>query len=164
VPGSGALAALLEGAARKSGPRACVLAAGRIVTGDGRIHPSALPWPVLLDKEAALGAAAHRLVAVHVVPESVVEHRTKEAHTAVSSSGERYHFHVRNTLFTLRGSAWNGVEKATLVYLLAITTVAYLEAADRRRRALQVIASDFVAQYPRRELEVVAPDEEVSRR
>jgi GT2 family glycosyltransferase len=64
VPGSGALAALLEGAARKSGPRACVLAAGRIVTGDGRIHPSALPWPVLLDKEAALGAAAHRLVAV----------------------------------------------------------------------------------------------------
>lgn len=76
----------------------------------------------------------------YVVPESVVEHRTKEAHTAVSSSGERYHFHVRNTVFMLRGSAWNGVEKATLVYLLAITTVAYLKAADRRRRALQVVA------------------------
>lgn len=64
VPGADALEALLEGAARGSGRRACVLAAGRIVTDDGETHPSALPWPVLLDKEAALDAAAHRLVAV----------------------------------------------------------------------------------------------------
>jgi GT2 family glycosyltransferase len=76
----------------------------------------------------------------YVVPGSVVEHRTKEAHTAVSSSGERFYFHVRNTLFMVRGSAWNGVEKATLVYLLAATTVAYLRAAGGRRRALQVVA------------------------
>lgn len=76
----------------------------------------------------------------YVVPDSVVEHRTKEAHTAVSSSGERFYFHVRNTLFMVRGSAWNGVEKATLVYLLAATTVAYLRAAGGRRRALQVVA------------------------
>jgi GT2 family glycosyltransferase len=64
VPGPDALEALLEGAARGSGRRACVLAAGRIVTADGSTHPDALPWPVLLDKEAALGAAAERLVAV----------------------------------------------------------------------------------------------------
>jgi GT2 family glycosyltransferase len=64
VPGPDALEALLEGAALPSGRRACVLAAGRIVTADGSTHPGALPWPVLLDKEAALGAAAHRLVAV----------------------------------------------------------------------------------------------------
>ena len=76
----------------------------------------------------------------YVVPDSVVEHRTKEAHTAVSSSGGRFYFHVRNTLFMLRGSAWNGVEKATLLYLLIATTVAYLRAADGRRRALQVVA------------------------
>jgi GT2 family glycosyltransferase len=76
----------------------------------------------------------------YVVPDSVVEHRTKEAHTAVSSSGERFYFHVRNTLFMVRGSAWNRVEKATLVYLLAATTLAYLHAAERRRSALGVVA------------------------
>lgn len=76
----------------------------------------------------------------YVVPDSVVEHRTKEAHTAVSSSGDRFYFHVRNTLFMLRGSAWNGVEKATLFYLLVTTTVAYLRASERRRRSLQIVA------------------------
>ncbi|MDQ3647737.1 MAG: hypothetical protein M3433_03990 [Actinomycetota bacterium] len=65
VPGPDALEALLEGAARGgSGPRACVRAGGRVVTGDGETHPRALPWPVLLDKEAVLSAAAQRLVAV----------------------------------------------------------------------------------------------------
>ncbi len=64
VPGSDALEALLKGAARPSGRRACVLAAGRIVTADSTTHPDALPWPVLLDKEAALSAAGHRLVAI----------------------------------------------------------------------------------------------------
>ena len=64
LPGPDALAALLAGASRVSGPRACALAAGRIVTPGGTPHPSTLPWPVLLDKEAVLSAAAHRLVAV----------------------------------------------------------------------------------------------------
>lgn len=76
----------------------------------------------------------------YVVPDSIVEHRTKEAHTAVSAAGERFYFHVRNTLFMVRGSAWNGVEKATLVYLLVGTTVAYLRAAERRRSAFHVVA------------------------
>lgn len=76
----------------------------------------------------------------YVVPDSVVEHRTKEAHTAVSSSGERFYFHVRNTLFMLRGPAWKGVEKATLVYLLVATTIAYLQSAEGRLRALGVVA------------------------
>ncbi len=64
VPGPDALEALLEGAARGGGLRACVLAGGRILTADGRAHPRALPWPVLLDKEAVMSAAAQRLVAV----------------------------------------------------------------------------------------------------
>lgn len=76
----------------------------------------------------------------YVVPDSVVEHRTRDAHTAVSASGGRFYFHVRNTLFMLRGSAWNGVEKATLLYLLATTTVAYLIGAQDHRAALQVVA------------------------
>jgi len=76
----------------------------------------------------------------YVVPNSVVEHRTRAAHTAVSDSGSRFYFHVRNTLFMVRGSAWNGIEKATLLYLLATTTGAYLQGAESRHRALQVVA------------------------
>lgn len=64
VPASDALVALLAGAARGHGSRACVLAAGRIVTSEGEAHPGALPWPVLLDKQVALDAAVERLVAV----------------------------------------------------------------------------------------------------
>lgn len=58
----------------------------------------------------------------------------------LSASGGRFYFHVRNTLFMLRGSAWNGVEKATLLYLLATTTAAYLVGAQDHRAALQVVA------------------------
>ncbi len=64
VPASDALEALLEGVARAGGDRGCALAASRIVCEDGTTHPHALPWPVLLDKEAVLTAARHRLVAV----------------------------------------------------------------------------------------------------
>lgn len=64
VPVPDTLEALIEGAARGGGSRAPVLAASRIVTGDGTTHPRALPWPVLLDKDEALSAAGNRLLAV----------------------------------------------------------------------------------------------------
>ena len=60
------------------------------------------------------------------VPESVVEHRTKTAHTAVTESGGRFYFHVRNSLYMLRGGAWNLREKLSLVWALVFTTQAYL--------------------------------------
>ena len=64
LPDPYALEELLEGAARGGGSGQCVLVAGRIVTPDRSTHPAALPWPVLLDKQAALSAAGHGLVAV----------------------------------------------------------------------------------------------------
>jgi rhamnopyranosyl-N-acetylglucosaminyl-diphospho-decaprenol beta-1,3/1,4-galactofuranosyltransferase len=67
-----------------------------------------------------------------LVPDSVVEHRTRIAHTAVTEGGPRFYYHVRNTLFMLRGDAWSAAEKLSLVYLLAVTTAGYLR---RERRA-----------------------------
>lgn len=68
----------------------------------------------------------------YLVADSVVEHRTRIPHTAVTEGGARFYYHVRNTLFMLRGSAWSPAEKGSLVYLLAVTTAAYLR---RERRA-----------------------------
>ncbi len=60
------------------------------------------------------------------VPESVVEHRTKQPYTAVSESGGRYYFHVRNSLYMLRSRGWSLREKASLVWALWYSTKEYL--------------------------------------
>ena len=61
-----------------------------------------------------------------LVPESVVEHRTKQAYTAVSDSGGRFYFHVRNNLYMMRSRAWTVREKLSLVWALGFTTQEYL--------------------------------------
>jgi len=64
-----------------------------------------------------------------LVPASEVEHRTARPHTAVTEAGGRFYFHVRNSLWMLRGTgAWDRREKLSLVYLLAVTTAQYLRA------------------------------------
>lgn len=75
----------------------------------------------------------------YVVPDSVVEHRTRIAHTAVTEGGPRFYYHVRNTLYMLRGRAWSPAEKLSLVYLLAMTTFAYLR-RERRAGVVHVLA------------------------
>lgn len=62
----------------------------------------------------------------YLVPTSVVHHKTSTPYTAVSTSGERFYYHVRNTLFMIRGAAWNRREKLTLVWIIISTTRAYL--------------------------------------
>lgn len=76
-------------------------------------------------------ATITRDMAGYLVPDSVVEHRTRIAHTAVTEGGARFYYHVRNTLFMLRGQAWRPAEKLSLVYLLFATTVAYLRHEGR---------------------------------
>ncbi len=61
-----------------------------------------------------------------LVTGSVVEHRTQEPHTAVSAAGDRFYFHARNTLYMVRGRSWGALEKASLLYLLALTSLQYL--------------------------------------
>ena len=64
----------------------------------------------------------------YLVPASVVHHKTPRPHTALTASGERFYFHVRNTLWMLRGGAWGAAEKLSLVYLLVPQVLAYLRA------------------------------------
>lgn len=65
---------------------------------------------------------------VLLVPASEVEHATPRPHTAVTEAGPRFFFHVRNTLWMLRGDAWDRREKLSLVYLLALTSGQFLRA------------------------------------
>ena len=67
----------------------------------------------------------------YLVAASEVTHRTATAHTALSAPGERFFFHVRNTLWMLRGDAWGPAEKLSLVYLLVPQVGAYVRAGGR---------------------------------
>ncbi|MFL5885212.1 MAG: glycosyltransferase family 2 protein [Thermoleophilaceae bacterium] len=64
----------------------------------------------------------------YLVPASVVTHATGSAYTAVSSTGGRFYFHVRNTLYMLRSRSWSPDEKVGLLYALVAGTAAYLRA------------------------------------
>jgi GT2 family glycosyltransferase len=64
---------------------------------------------------------------IDLVPASVAEHRTQTPHTAVSEAGERFYFHVRNTLYMVRGRSWSGPDKVSLLYLLGLTTAQYMK-------------------------------------
>jgi GT2 family glycosyltransferase len=75
----------------------------------------------------------------YLVPESVVEHRTKTAHDAVHGGGDRFYFHVRNTLWMLRGDAWEPREKPALAWVLLRDARAYARVAGPRKAATDVL-------------------------
>lgn len=62
----------------------------------------------------------------YLVPASVAVHRTQQPYTAITAEGERFYFHVRNTLYMLRGSSWSASEKPSLVYGLITSVLEYL--------------------------------------
>lgn len=62
----------------------------------------------------------------YLVPASVAVHKTQSPYTAISSTGDRFYFHVRNTLYMLRGTAWSAAEKPSLAFSLITSVVAYL--------------------------------------
>jgi GT2 family glycosyltransferase len=74
-----------------------------------------------------------------LVPTSVVLHKTRTPYTAISTSGERFYFHVRNTLYMLRGPAWRPQEKPSLVFILFTSTLAYLRFNRFARANLAVV-------------------------
>lgn len=75
----------------------------------------------------------------YLVPSSVVEHRTAEAHTAMSATPERFYYHVRNTVFMIRGPGRQLRERIILVWVLVSSIVEYLAAAEDRRATLGFI-------------------------
>lgn len=83
-----------------------------------------------------------------LVADSVVEHRTRTPHTAVTETGGRFYFHARNTLFMVRGRSWSAVEKLSLLYLLALTSVQYVRAGGSARTVVRGLR-DGLARRPR---------------
>ena len=76
----------------------------------------------------------------YLVPASVTLHKTKVAYTAISSSGERFYFHVRNTLYMLRGTAWKPREKPGVLFGYLVSLGQYLHANRCSPASLKVIA------------------------
>jgi GT2 family glycosyltransferase len=87
-----------------------------------------------------------------LVPTSVAHHKTKQPYTAVSTSGGRFYFHIRNHVFMLRGSAWDAREKLTLVYVMLVTSLQYLRhnrfAAWNVRVILRALRDGVIAPRP----------------
>ena len=79
----------------------------------------------------------------YLVAASVVCHKTARPHTALSASGERFFFHVRNTLWMVRGDAWGPAEKLSLLYLLVPQVTAYVRTGGAAAAA--VVARAAVA-------------------
>jgi len=75
----------------------------------------------------------------YLVPESVVEHRTAAAHDAVHGGGDRFYFHARNTLWMLRGDAWEPREKPALAWTFLRTAREYLGVAGPSRGAREIL-------------------------
>ena len=122
------VAPLVDGAARRVLPLRTATFVSLLVHRDaverfGLPDASFFIWSDDLEYTARVtrGGGAAVLVA-----DSVVEHRTKEPHTAVTAAGERFYFHVRNTLYMVRGRSWSALEKVTLLYVLGITSAQYL--------------------------------------
>ena len=72
-----------------------------------------------------------------LIPASVVEHRTATAHTAASAAGDRFYYHARNTLYMVRGRSWSVLEKGSLLYLLALTSLQYIREGGSARVVLR---------------------------
>ncbi|MEJ7783510.1 MAG: glycosyltransferase family 2 protein [Solirubrobacteraceae bacterium] len=90
------------------------------------------------DIEYTARITRHR--AGYVAPRSVVVHKTKTAHTAVTSSGGRFYYHVRNSVYMLRDPrAWRAREKLSLSWYLLNTTQQYLRVNRFGRDAVLVV-------------------------
>jgi GT2 family glycosyltransferase len=82
----------------------------------------------------------------YCVPDSVVEHRTKAPHDALSDpDGRRFYFHARNTVHMLRGQAWAPHEKPALAWVVVESSVRYARANRWRLGSLLTVARAVIA-------------------
>ena len=75
----------------------------------------------------------------YIATRSVAVHKTPQPHTALSSGGERYYFHVRNTIYMLRSPAWSRSEKVGLTQGYLRSLFGFLRTERFRPRALGVV-------------------------
>lgn len=74
-----------------------------------------------------------------LVPTSVVEHRTPTAHTAISAPPDRFYYHVRNTVFMMRGPEATPRQRLILLWVLVSSVGQYLARPGARRARLGFI-------------------------
>ena len=91
-------------------------------------------WSDDIEYTARVTRGGGRMV---LVTDSVVEHRTAKPYTAVTSAGDRFYYHARNTLYMVRGRSWSALEKASLLYLLALTSLEYVRGGGSARVVLR---------------------------
>jgi GT2 family glycosyltransferase len=75
----------------------------------------------------------------YLVPDSLVEHRTKALYTPYEEQGPRFYYEVRNKLLMLRGDAWTAKEKLDFVQKHARTIWQFLRMSTRRGEALSIV-------------------------
>ena len=78
----------------------------------------------------------------YVVPDSVVEHRTPTPSTFLSDP-VRFFFHLRNTLYMLRGTAWAPAEKAALLWVVVDSSARYLRLRRLSGESVMTVARAF---------------------
>lgn len=75
----------------------------------------------------------------YLVPDSVVEHRTASAHDALGDE-RRFSFHVRNTVYMIRGDAWAPNEKPALLWVVVDSAVRFMWRDRLRWRSVARVA------------------------
>lgn len=76
----------------------------------------------------------------YLVPDSVVYHWTAKPHTGVSHAGGRFYYHVRNSLWIVRGSAFTPRERVDYLRGTVGTTGQYLRANGSKFSAWRAVA------------------------
>jgi rhamnopyranosyl-N-acetylglucosaminyl-diphospho-decaprenol beta-1,3/1,4-galactofuranosyltransferase len=80
----------------------------------------------------------------YLVPTSVVEHKTADAYLSWSGPPERYFFHVRNSIYMTRSSAWDLQEKLRVLWMLLINVRQFLAHKRWSPSALAVVARGLI--------------------
>lgn len=75
----------------------------------------------------------------YLVPSSVALHDTATAHSVRSAPPERFYFHVRNTIFMVRGPGRPARDRLLRAWVLASTTFAHLSENRSRASAAAVL-------------------------
>jgi rhamnopyranosyl-N-acetylglucosaminyl-diphospho-decaprenol beta-1,3/1,4-galactofuranosyltransferase len=76
----------------------------------------------------------------YLVPSSVVHHKTATAYTSAEGSPERFFYYVRNSLYMMRGDAWDTQEKLRILWVLMIHIRQFFIANRWRPRAALTVA------------------------
>lgn len=82
----------------------------------------------------------------YAVPDSIVEHRTATAHDATSdgNAGKFFH-HARNTVYMLRGTAWEPRERPALAWVLVDSSLRFLKVTGYKPHSAWTIVRAIAA-------------------